>query len=69
VQEVTHEYENLSREEIFKSVETFYNRYYFRPRPILRILKTMVKDREVCKRRLREAWEFLNFMRKRKKAQ
>ncbi len=61
------EYENLSKEEIFLAVERFYNRFYFRPKPILRIIKTMITDLDMCKRRLREAKEFFSFMRERKK--
>ncbi|UCG13484.1 MAG: hopanoid biosynthesis associated radical SAM protein HpnJ [Deltaproteobacteria bacterium] len=67
VQEVSHEYEDLTKEEIFDAVEVFYNKFYFRPKPILRIIKTMVKDKDICKRRLREGWEFFNFMHNRKK--
>jgi len=48
----------LSKEEIFESVERFYHRYYLRPKPILRILKTMLEDKDVCVRRLREGYEF-----------
>ena len=43
-------------------MERFYSRFYFRPRPILRIVKDMLKDREVFVRRLREGREFLTFM-------
>ena len=35
------EYPGLSKEEVFESVERFYHRYYLRPKPILRIIKTM----------------------------
>lgn len=55
------EYANLSREEIFSSVEKFYKSYYFRWRPISRIVKTMLQNREVMKRRLREGAEFFRF--------
>jgi hopanoid biosynthesis associated radical SAM protein HpnJ len=65
-QEVAIEYEDLSREEIFRAVETFYHRFYFRPMPILRILRTMIGDRAVCKRRLEEAREFFGFLRSRR---
>ena len=60
------EYPGLSKEEIFEAVERFYNRFYFRPRPILRILKTMLQDKGVCVRRLREGYEFFKFMAQRK---
>jgi hopanoid biosynthesis associated radical SAM protein HpnJ len=57
------EYPGLSKEEIFSSVETFYKRYYFRPRPIKRIVWTMLQDPAVMKRRLREGAEFFQFLR------
>jgi hopanoid biosynthesis associated radical SAM protein HpnJ len=57
------EYESLSQKEIFEAVERFYKEYYFRPRPIKRILRTMLKDPQVMKRRLREGLEFFQFMR------
>jgi hopanoid biosynthesis associated radical SAM protein HpnJ len=60
------EYPGLSKEEIFEAVERFYNRFYFRPRPILRIIKTMLQDKGVCVRRLREGYEFFKFMAQRK---
>jgi len=66
VQEATLEYPGLSREAIFEAMERFYRRFYFRPKPILRIVKDMLKDREVMVRRLREGREFLSFMMKHK---
>ena len=66
VQEATLEYPGLSREAIFEAMERFYRRFYFRPKPILRIVKDMMKDREVMVRRLREGREFLSFMMKHK---
>jgi radical SAM superfamily enzyme YgiQ (UPF0313 family) len=56
------EYPELTKEEIFESVERFYHRYYLRPRPILRIVRTMLEDKEVCVRRLREGYEFFKSM-------
>jgi hypothetical protein len=47
-------------------VERFYHRYYLRPKPILRILKTMLEDRDVCVRRLREGYEFFKSMAQRR---
>jgi len=67
LQQVSHEYANLSRREISDAVETFYNQFYLRPKSILRILRTMIADKEVFKRRLREGWEFYRFMHNRKK--
>jgi hopanoid biosynthesis associated radical SAM protein HpnJ len=57
------EYDGLSREEIFASVERFYKAYYFRPRPIARIVRTMLTDRREARRRLREGAEFFRFLR------
>jgi radical SAM superfamily enzyme YgiQ (UPF0313 family) len=56
------EYPGLSKEEIFENVERFYHRYYLRPKPILRIIKTMLEDKDVCVRRLREGYEFFKSM-------
>lgn len=59
------EYDDLSREEIFTSVERFYREYFFRPRPIARIVRTMLTDWQEMKRRLREGAEFFQFLRMR----
>lgn len=59
-------YDNLSREEIFESVERFYRRFYLRPRPVLRILKEMLSDKHEFARRIREGREFFTFMARRK---
>jgi len=66
VQVAALEYPGLPRAEIFHSVEAFYRRFYFRPRKLFSILRTMARDPEVCRRRLREGWEFLRFMARRK---
>lgn len=58
-------YPHLSHEEIFKSVETFYKEFYFRPSKILSILNEMIRDPEMMKRRLREGVEFFQFLRQR----
>ncbi|MGC3988333.1 MAG: hopanoid biosynthesis associated radical SAM protein HpnJ [Chthoniobacteraceae bacterium] len=57
------EYEGLSRDEIFSYVEKFYKNYYFRPKVIGRIMRTMLTDRQEMKRRLREGAEFFRFLR------
>lgn len=57
------EYDGLSRDEIFRWVERFYKAYYFRPRPIARMVSEMLGDLDVMKRRLREGVEFLRFLR------
>ncbi|MDF7673568.1 hopanoid biosynthesis associated radical SAM protein HpnJ [Acetobacteraceae bacterium ESL0709] len=58
-------YPHLSHKEIFKSVETFYKEFYFRPSKILSILNEMIRDPEMMKRRLREGVEFFQFLRQR----
>lgn len=57
------QYEGLSRDEIFRSVEKFYKAYYFRPRPIARMVGEMLLDWDMMKRRLREGAEFFRFLR------
>ena len=59
---------DLDRRAVFNSVEDFYRRFYFRPKPILRIVKDMVKDPDVRRRRLREGKEFFQYLRQRREA-
>jgi hopanoid biosynthesis associated radical SAM protein HpnJ len=66
LQESALEYPGLAKEEIFAAVEQFYHRYFLRPKPILRIIKTMLEDKEVCARRLREGYEFFRTMAQRR---
>src|SRR5688572_21602619 len=66
LQQSTLEYPGLSKEAIFEAVEMFYRRYYLRPKPILRIIKTMLEDKDVCVRRLREGYEFFKTMSQRR---
>jgi hopanoid biosynthesis associated radical SAM protein HpnJ len=61
-------YPHLSHDEIFSSVEVFYKKFYFRPRKITAIVKEMVRDFDMMKRRLREGVEFFDFLRERKQA-
>jgi hopanoid biosynthesis associated radical SAM protein HpnJ len=60
------EYPELSKEEIFEAVDRFYRAYYLRPKPILRIIKTMLEDKDVFVRRCREGFEFFKSLRQRK---
>ncbi|MGA2867232.1 MAG: hopanoid biosynthesis associated radical SAM protein HpnJ [Verrucomicrobiota bacterium] len=60
------EYPDLSKEEIFEAVDRFYRAYYLRPKPILRIIKTMLEDKAVFVRRCREGYEFFKSLRQRK---
>ena len=66
LQQSTLEYPGASKDLIFEAVDRFYREYYLRPRPILRIIKTMLEDKEVCVRRLREGYEFFSSLRQRK---
>src|SRR5208283_1703327 len=65
-QSSTIEYPGLSKETIFEEVDRFYRTYYFRPKPILRIVKTMLEDKDVLVRRVREGFEFFKGLRQRK---
>jgi len=60
------EYPDLSKEEIFEAVDRFYRAYYLRPKPILRIIKTMLEDKDVFVRRCREGYEFFKSMAQRR---
>ncbi len=60
------EYPDLSKEAIFEAVDEFYRAYYLRPRPILRIIKTMLEDKDVFVRRCREGYEFFNSLQQRR---
>jgi hopanoid biosynthesis associated radical SAM protein HpnJ len=60
------EYPELSKDEIFEAVDRFYRAYYLRPKPILRIIRTMLEDQDVFVRRCREGYEFFKSLRQRK---
>jgi hypothetical protein len=70
------EYPDPTKDEIFDNVERFYHlsacghaqagRYYFRPNPILRIVKIILENKDVCVRRLREGYEFFKSMAQRR---
>jgi len=66
VQTAALEYPGLAQPEIFDSVETFYRRFYFRPRKIIAIAGGMLRDPAVMRRRLREGAEFFRFLRERR---
>jgi hopanoid biosynthesis associated radical SAM protein HpnJ len=65
-QQSTLEYPGLSKEQIFDEVERFYRTYYLRPQPILRIIKTMLADKDIFVRRCREGYEFFRSLSQRK---
>jgi hopanoid biosynthesis associated radical SAM protein HpnJ len=69
IQEAVLSYPGLSSAQIHEALERFYRAFYLRPRPILRIVRDMLRDREVMKRRLREGREFFSFMAQRRRAQ
>ena len=56
-------YPHLSAAEIYHAVETFYRRFYFRPRKIAELTAEMLTSWELTKRRLREGVEFFRFLR------
>jgi len=61
-QAATIEYEGLSAKQISEAVARMYSRFYFRPRPIARMLLSMARDHDECRRRLREGAEFVNYL-------
>jgi hopanoid biosynthesis associated radical SAM protein HpnJ len=65
-QQSTLEYPEATKEEIFAAVDRFYRSYYLRPKPILRIIKTMLEDKDVLVRRCREGYEFFKSMAQRR---
>ena len=58
-------YPHLSHTEIFKSVDDFYKRFYFRAPKIAAIAGEMIRSPEILRRRLREGVEFFRFLRER----
>lgn len=60
-------YPGASKEEIFEAVDRFYRSYYLRPKPVLRIIKTMLEDKDVLVRRCREGYEFFKSLNQRKR--
>jgi radical SAM superfamily enzyme YgiQ (UPF0313 family) len=66
LQQSTLEYPGLSKDKIFEEVDRFYRTYYLRPKPILRIIKTMLEDKDILVRRSREGFEFFKSLSQRK---
>ncbi len=58
-------YPHLSHTEIFKGVEVFYKKFYFRGPKIASIVGEMIRSPQMMKRRLREGVEFFQFLRER----
>jgi hypothetical protein len=48
-------------------VDRFYRSFYMRPKPILRIVKQMLEEKDVLVRRTREGVEFFRSLRQRKR--
>ena len=61
-------YPNLSNAEIFNSVKEFYDKFYFRPKFILRSIGKMIVDGEERRKLLKEGRQYLQYMRKRKES-
>jgi radical SAM superfamily enzyme YgiQ (UPF0313 family) len=61
-------YPNLTNTEIFNSVEEFYDKFYFRPKYILRSIGKMIVDGEERRKLLKEGKQYLAYMRKRKES-
>ena len=66
IQISTLRYPNLSIDEIEEAVERMYRRFYFRLKPIFRLVREMSTDRHMLVRRLREGREFLDYLQIRK---
>jgi len=61
-------YPHLSNREIFDAVETFYNKFYFRPKYIFRSILKMITSSADRKKLLKEGAQYLAYMKKRKKS-
>jgi hopanoid biosynthesis associated radical SAM protein HpnJ len=61
-------YPHLSSREIFDAVEIFYNKFYFRPKYILRSIVKMISNGEERKKMLKEGKQYMAYMKKRKLA-
>jgi hopanoid biosynthesis associated radical SAM protein HpnJ len=66
IQTGTLHYPNLSVDDIEEAVERMYKRFYFRTKPIFRIVREMATDRQMLVRRLREGQEFFGYLKERK---
>lgn len=59
-------YSGIESQEIYEAVETFYKRFYYRPKRLARIVFKMMLDPVERQRRLKEAKEFNYFLRHRR---
>ena len=55
-------YPGLDAAQIYNGVETFYRKFYFRPRKIVELTAEMMTSWDLTKRRLREGVEFFRFL-------
>ena len=55
-------YPGLDATQIYNSVETFYRKFYFRPRKMFELTAEMMTSWDLTKRRLREGVEFFRFL-------
>ena len=62
VQHSVQSYPHLTSNEIFKAVDDFYKRFYFRPKKMVTLFFEMCSDWEVMKRRSLEGIEFFKFL-------
>ena len=62
-------YPHLSNTEIFKAVEDFYSKFYFRPKYILRSIFKMIVNSDERRKLLKDGKQYLEYMRKRKQTQ
>ncbi len=58
-------YDGISPQEIYKAVETFYKKFYYRPKRLGKIIFRMIIDPKERKRRLEEGKEFKQFIKRR----
>ncbi len=58
-------YPEISNVEIFKAVERFYKKFYYRPRFLARTIWKMITNRDERRRLLREGRQFKEWLRKR----
>jgi hopanoid biosynthesis associated radical SAM protein HpnJ len=59
-------YPDLTPDEIEEAVERMYRSFYFRMKPIFRMLREMASSRQMLVRRLREGKEFFGYLNERK---
>ncbi len=69
IQTSTLRYPDLSSNAIEDAVEQMYRRYYLRPKVIWPIVKEMLADPQMMRRRLREGMEFVSYLRERRSEQ